>query len=163
MRKLAHKIVFVINSLAAFALLMSYLLPYVSPQTFPLLSVLSLAVPLLIIINILFLLYWTVFLKRKLLLSLIVLLLGISHISSLYKLRGTSSDDTEGALSLLSYNVHSFNRFQWIDSNKIPNDISTLIRSQNPDVFCMQEYYNNPDIDFSQYTHKYEYFNHDNG
>ncbi len=163
MRKVIHKIVFVINSIIAFALLLSYLLPYVSPQVFPLLSVLSLTVPILIIINVLFLLYWLILLKRKMLLSLIVLILGISHVSSLYKLRGKSSEDKEGSISLLSYNVHSFNRFRWIDSDEIPQNISKLVKEQNPDIFCAQEFYNNPDIDFKQYPHKYEYFNNDNG
>jgi len=35
-----------------------------------------------------------------------------------------------------------------------------LIKNENPDIFTAQEFYNNPDIDFSQYTHKYEYFHH---
>ncbi|WP_299247876.1 endonuclease/exonuclease/phosphatase family protein [uncultured Aquimarina sp.] len=163
MRKLINKIIFFVNSVVAFALLISYLLPYVSPQIFPLLSVLSLAVPILIVINALFFIYWAILLKRKMLLSLIILILGISHVSSLYKLRGKSSDDIENTLSLFSFNVHSFNRFDWIDSEKIPQDISKLVRDQNPDIFCAQEYYNNSDTDFSQYHNKYEYFNHDNG
>ncbi|WP_299437355.1 endonuclease/exonuclease/phosphatase family protein [uncultured Aquimarina sp.] len=160
MRKLVNKIVFFINSLVAFALLMSYLLPYISPQTFPLLSVLSLTVPILIVINALFLLYWVILLKRKMLLSLIVLILGISHVSSLYKLRGKSSNEINDTLSLFSFNVHAFNRFKWIDSDVIPKDISKLVKDENPDIFCVQEFYNNPDIDFSQYPHKYEYFHH---
>ncbi|WP_298312952.1 endonuclease/exonuclease/phosphatase family protein [uncultured Aquimarina sp.] len=161
MRKLVNKIIFFINSVVAFALLMSYLLPYISPQTFPLLSVLSLTVPILIVINVLFLLYWAILLKRKMLLSLIVLILGISHVSSLYKLRGKSSDEiNESTLSLFSFNVHAFNRFKWIDSDIIPKDISKLVRDENPDIFCAQEFYNNPDIDFKQYDHKYEYFHH---
>ncbi|MHA7058008.1 endonuclease/exonuclease/phosphatase family protein [Aquimarina sp. M1] len=160
MRKVVNKVVFFVNSLVAFALLMAYLLPYVSPQTFPLLSVLSLAVPILIVINVLFFLYWVILLKRKMLLSLIVLVLGISHVSSLYKIRGKSWDETTNTLSLLSYNVHAFNRFKWIDSDLIPTDISKLVRDEKPDVFCAQEFYNNPDIDFSQYENKYEYFHH---
>ena len=160
MRKLVNKIVFFVNSLVAFALLMSYLLPYISPQTFPLLSVLSLTVPILIVINALFLLYWVILLKRKMLLSLIVLILGISHVSSLYKLTGKSSDEVDNTLSLFSFNVHAFNRFKWIDSDLIPQDISKLLKDENPDIFCAQEFYNNPDIDFSQYVHKYEHFHH---
>ncbi len=160
MRKIINKIVFVMNSIAAFALLLSYLLPYVSPKTFPLLSVLSLTVPVFIVINLFFLLYWVILLNKKMILPLTVLLLGVSHVSSLYKLRGKSSEDTAGSISLLSYNVHSFNRFKWIDSDSIPQDISSLIREQDVDIFCAQEFYNNPDINFSQYKYKYEYFNH---
>ncbi len=164
MRALINRIIFVINSIAAFALLLSYLLPYVSPKMFPFLSVLSLAVPILIVINILFLLYWAIQLNKKLILSLVILVLGISHVSSLYKLKGKSSDDVvENSISLLSYNVRSFNRFEWIDSKSIPQDISKLIREQQPDIFCAQEYYNNPETNFNHYPYKYENFNNDNG
>ncbi len=159
MKALFNKLIFIINSIAAFALLLSYLLPYVSPKMFPLLSVLSLAVPILIVINILFLLYWSVLLNKKLILSLVVLLLGISHVSSLYKIKGKTSEKSEDNISLLSYNVRSFNRFEWIDSETIPQDISTLVKEQNVDIFCAQEYYNNPDINFKQFRYKYENFN----
>jgi len=163
MRALINKIVFLINAIAAFALLLSYLLPYVSPETFPLLSVLSLTVPILIIINLIFLIYWILVFNKRLLLSLVVLILGFSHVSSLYKVGGTSSQKEENTIGLLSYNVHSFNRFNWIDSKTIPQEISALVRKQNPDIFCAQEYYNNLDIDFSQYHYKYENYNNDNG
>ncbi len=158
-----NKVVFGLNAIAAFALLLSFLLPYVSPKTFPLLSVLSLAVPILIVINIIFLLYWVIQLNKKVSLSLIVLILGITHVSSLYKLSGKSSSSFENSFSLLSYNVRSFNRFDWIDSKSIPQDVSTLITKQSADIFCAQEFYNNPDINFSQYPYKYENFNNDNG
>ncbi len=163
MRALVNKIIFVINSIAAFALLLSYLLPYISPKTFPLLSVLSLAVPIFIVINILFLLYWVIQLNKKLILSLTILILGFSHVTSLYKLKGKSSGDVGDSISLLSYNVRSFNRFEWIDSESIPQDISKLVKEQEVDVFCAQEYYNNPDINFNHYSYKYENFNNDNG
>ncbi len=163
MSRLINKIVFIINSLVAFALLMSYLLPYVSPKTFPLLSVLSLAVPILIIINVLFLLYWVIQMDKKLILSLVVLVFGISHISSLYKLGGKSTNEEEEGISLLSFNVRSFNRFDWIDSKSIPQDISKFVKGQNADIFCAQEFYNNPDVDFSQFQYTYQNFNNDNG
>ncbi|WP_103866587.1 endonuclease/exonuclease/phosphatase family protein [Aquimarina sp. I32.4] len=163
MRKILQKIIFVMNSIAAFALLLSYLLPYVSPKMFPLLSVLSLAVPVLILINVSFLFYWAILFSKRLILSFVVLILGVSHVSSLYKLRGKSMDKIENSISLMSYNVHSFNRFYWIDSKTIPQDISKLVREQNSDVFCVQEYYNNPDTNFKQYPYKYQEFNDNNG
>ncbi|MFL1896874.1 endonuclease/exonuclease/phosphatase family protein [Aquimarina sp. 2-A2] len=164
MRKLVNRFVFLLNSIVAFALLLSYLLPYISPKTFPLLSVLSLTVPILILINALFMVYWILLVNRRFLLSFIVLLLGISHVFSLYKFRGKSAKaDKENTLSLLSYNVHSFNRFEWIDNELIPQEISALVKEQNPDIFCGQEFYNNPDIDFSQYPYSYQDFNNDNG
>ena len=63
----------------------------------------------------------------------------------------------------MSYNVHSFNRFDWIDSKQIPQDISKLVKTESPDILCAQEYYNDVFTDFTQYRYKYENFNNDNG
>ncbi len=162
MGKLINKIIFLINSIVAFALLLSYLLPYVSPKTFPLLSVLSLTVPVFIVINLIFLVYWIILLNKRLILSLVVLILGFSHVSSLYKLGGKSSE-SEDALTLLSYNVRSFNRYGWIASKSIPKDISEFVKEEGVDIFCAQEYHTKPGLDFSQYPYKFEDFNNDNG
>lgn len=163
MKRLLGKFIFAMNLIVALALLLSYLLPYVSPKTFPLLSVLSLTVPILILVNLVFLVFWIVRLNKKAILSLVVLILGLSHVTSLYKLKGKSIEDYNNSISLFSYNVHSFNRFKWITSDVIPKDISALVKEQNPDIFCAQEFYNNPDINFSQYKHTYQDFNNDNG
>lgn len=163
MKRLFGKFIFAMNLIAALALLLSYLLPYVSPKTFPLLSVLSLTVPILILINLFFLVYWIIRVNKKVLLSLFVLILGFSHVTSLYKLQGKKVENYNNSISLFTYNVHSFNRFKWISSDVIPQDISALVKKQNPDIFCAQEFYNNPDINFTQYKHKYQNFNNDNG
>ena len=73
---LISKVVFLLNTLAAAILLLSYVLPFVPPKSFGVLSVLSLAVPFLILVNIIFFEYWFVKLKKQLLLSLLVLLSG---------------------------------------------------------------------------------------
>ena len=55
--KLIDKVVFFVNSLVALMLLLSYVLPYIEPKKFAFLSVLSLTVPLLIVMNLLFMIY----------------------------------------------------------------------------------------------------------
>ena len=62
------KIVFLINSFVATLLLLSYILPLVPPKTFTILSVLSLFVPFLILVNVIFFVYWLIKLKRQLIL-----------------------------------------------------------------------------------------------
>jgi len=158
--KWADQFVFIVNSVLAFMLFLSYSLPYISPSTFPLLSVLSLAVPILIVINMFFLMYWILRFKKQMALSLIILLLGASHISSLYRFGAEAVHEDVESITLLSYNVHQFNRFKWITSNtKIPQDISEFVASQRPTIFCAQEYYYNPHTDFSAFQYKYIDFN----
>ena len=62
-----NKIIVLINSVVAVLLLLSYGLAYVPPKTFSLISVLSLTVPLLIVLNIGFVVYWLIKLKKQLL------------------------------------------------------------------------------------------------
>jgi endonuclease/exonuclease/phosphatase family metal-dependent hydrolase len=137
---LLDKIIFVLNSLLAFALLISYLLPYVPPKNFPLLSVLSLGVPLLIISNLLFLLFWAIRFKRQVLLSLIVLLIGYNHVFSLFQFSGKPEETGAGSLSIMSYNVRMFNSYEWTKDKNIPGKITDFVTEKNPDILLTQEH-----------------------
>ena len=138
--KFVNKIIFVVNSLAAFLLLISYILPYIPPKSFATLSVLSLSVPLLIILNLLFFLYWLLKVKKQLLLSLIVLLLGWSHITSMYKFSGSKNVEDADNFSVMTFNVRLFNRFGWLPNIHVKEDIVKLIKTDKPDIVCLQEY-----------------------
>lgn len=158
MKKLSfvNRIIFIVNSLVAAVLLFSYLLPYVAPKNFAFLSVLSLAVPLLIILNALFMLYWLLKAKKQLLLSGLVLLLGYSYVGSLYKFSSSKNIENGDDLSIMNYNVRLFNLYNWIDSDSVEQDIMSLIKKDNPDVVCFQEYHPHERIDLSSYKYKYE-------
>ncbi|UZO79449.1 endonuclease/exonuclease/phosphatase family protein [Aquimarina sp. ERC-38] len=162
MKTIIHRFLFVLNSIFAFTLLLSYLLPYISPRSFPLISLLSLTVSPLILLNILFLIYWLLVLNKKFLVSLIALLLGFSHVTSLYRFNfftNTTTTDHENVLSLMSYNVLSFNRFFSIDSQTVPEDISKLVQKKNPDIICMQEFREGMETDFVQFPYKFLKYN----
>lgn len=137
------KFLFLLNSLFAAVLLFAYLLPFVPPKTFILLSVFSLGVPLLIIVNVLFLIYWLLRLKRQVMLPLVVLLLGFNHLTSIYEFSSTElPKEDEGTLRVLSYNVRQFNQFRWSERADIPQRIAAYVNDRNPDIVGMQEFYN---------------------
>ena len=66
------KAIFFVNSVFAILLVFGYALPYIPPHIFPKLSVLSLLLPVLLLINAVFLLYWVLRGKRQLFLSVIL-------------------------------------------------------------------------------------------
>ena len=103
------KIIYFLNAVVAAILLLSYILPYIQPKNFSLLSVLSLAVPILLLINAIFLLYWLLKVKKQLLLSLIVLLLGYNYVISLYNFSSSKSEEIANTISIMNYNVRLFN------------------------------------------------------
>ncbi len=147
------KVVFFINSVFAILLALGYALPYIPPHIFPRLSVLSLILPVLIIINIFFLIYWILRAKKQLFLSAFVLIIGISHISALYHF-GSNAIDTKG-LKLMSYNVRSFNIHGWSKQKNIGDRILEFISEKKPDIVCLQEYYPKYTLPLDQYPHQY--------
>lgn len=153
--KLFDKVMFVVNSFAATVLLLSYLLPYLEPKKFAFLSVLSLAVPVLIILNILFVVYWLLKVKRQLILSLFVLIIGYNYLFSLYKFSSSKQVKDNANISVMNYNVRLFNLFNWIEEDNVKLQIISFINAENPDVLCFQEYHSKDDIKLEGY-YKFE-------
>jgi endonuclease/exonuclease/phosphatase family metal-dependent hydrolase len=148
-----NKIIYLLNSLLATILLLSYLVPFVSPQNIPVFAILSLFVPTLIIINIFFVIYWIFNLKKHFLLSASILIIGWFFSTPLYKLtenRSSLNDD----LKVMSYNVRMFNHWKWIDDQNIPEKISDFVSEQSPDILLFQEYYTSEKQPFL-YPYKY--------
>lgn len=150
------KFLFFLNILAVLILLFSYLLPYIPPSTFALLSVFSLGVPLLIVVNVIFLLFWLFRLRIQALLSLIVLLIGFNHVTSVYEISsGEEEMQGDSVLKVLTYNVRQFNQYGWAEDRDIPQKISEFIKEQDADVVAMQEYYNGELNIARSFPHKY--------
>jgi len=149
--KFGSKIIFVINSLVAFLLLISYILPYIPPKSFATLSVLSLGVPLLIILNVIFFVYWLLRVKKQMILSLMVLLLGWSYISSMYKFSSSSDIKDDANFSVMSFNVRLLNKFGWLPSKTVKEDIIKLVKEENADIICFQEYRRSDAIELEGY------------
>jgi endonuclease/exonuclease/phosphatase family metal-dependent hydrolase len=158
MKKLSfvNKVIFAMNSLFAMMLLLSYILPYVAPNRFALLAVLSLAVPFLILSNILFMVYWLMNVKKQLLLSLIVLVVGFKHVGSLYKFSSSKNIEDENNLTIMNYNVRLFNLYNWIPGNEVQQEIVNFIKKEAPDVISFQEYHPHQKVDLTSFKYKYE-------
>lgn len=162
MRKLSwkNKLVFVVNSVLALLLLLSYLVPHVSPQMVPTLALLSLVVPLLILLNILFIIYWLIKLKRQFLLSVIVLLIGFKSVTSFYKI-SEKEILLNNDLKIMSFNARLFNLYKWkIESpDTIRQQVVDFISAKSPDIVCFQEFVN----DYSGYfDYRYRFVNNRN-
>lgn len=155
MKKLGFlgKFIFFVNSIFAVFLLASYLLPFIPPHVFPALSVLSLLLPVLLIINGFFLVYWIIRGRRQLLLSAVVLALGITHILSIFRFGGTEDTEAQNALKVLTYNVRQFNTHGWTKEVGVGNRILAFIENEKPDVVGIQEYH--PDFTLSKEAFPY--------
>ena len=159
MRKSFNKFIYWGNLLAAFLLLISFILPYLPPKSFPTLSLLSLIVSLLIIVNIIFAIYWAVQFRRRFLVSFTVLLISYFYFNVFYEVSSEGDvSQYKNTLSVLSYNVRLFNAYEKNPKTDAPQIISEMLFEENPDVVCVQEYYKPNAIDFSAYKYQYIHF-----
>lgn len=156
MKKLSwfNKVIFGFNIVITVVTFIAYVLPFLAPKMFPLLSVLTLILPLFLILNALFFIYWLLQLKRQVILSGLVLLLGITFINKFYKFSSSDIKKQEKDFTVMSYNVRLFNIFDWIEDDTIGNTILSFINEQNPDILCIQEYSENAKVDFRVYKYK---------
>ena len=157
MKKLSwfNKFMLLLNIVLTVVTFIAYVLPFLAPKIFPILAVLTLFLPVILFVNLMFFLYWSIQIKRQMLLSGIVLLIGFTFINKTYKFR----DDTKIApseFSIMSYNVRLFNKFGWSEKETVPIEISDFVKEQNPDFLCIQEYSETKYFDYSNY--KYQYF-----
>lgn len=151
-----NKFMFFFNIVLTVLTFLAYVLPFLAPKLFPFLSVLTLIMPLFLILNALFFIYWAFQFKKQIFLSGLVLLIGITFINKFYKFSATNLPESENDFKVMSYNVRLFNLFEWIDVNDVPEKIQDFINSQNPDILCIQEFSSSSEkIDLRVYKHKY--------
>jgi len=150
-----NKIMFFLNIVLTVVTFSVYILPFLAPKSFPLLAVLTLFMPAFFVANGLFFFYWGIQFKKRLILSGLVLLTGITFISKFYKFSANEYSKDEKDFSVMSYNVRLFNVFKWLDRDDIPENIKTFIDEKDPDILCIQEYSNSAHLDLKVYPHRY--------
>jgi len=151
-----NKIVFAINIFTAALLFSACLTPYMSVSTFPAISFLGLAVPVLVAANILFFLYWLLQRKRQWAISFLALLLGYLALGNFVHLPfGSNASFSEDDLTVMSFNVREFNDNKIIDSGSISKEIEDLVNTEKPDIICFQEAGKITVTDYDSYPYRY--------
>lgn len=151
------KVTLILNVLAVIMLLISYLSPYIDPRTFWPFAFFGLAYMPLLLLNVLFMLFWLFIRNRRAfaLLSLATILIGWqalrahiglnkSGLASQSQIENPQADSlTSGTdLRVMTYNVHLFREFgQTKNEPDIKDEALELIRTADPDLICIQEYY----------------------
>ncbi|GAB5556398.1 MAG: endonuclease/exonuclease/phosphatase family protein [Schleiferiaceae bacterium] len=134
---------YLLNALVAFVLLASYLSYFLSPEYFSWISVISLGLPILVAVNLAFLIFWGVQLKRYFFTSALTLALGWTFLASTYQWQGKSMDTRgrEDVLSVMSFNVRSYNQYQMDEKEGLQAKVETFLEEEDPDVLFLQEHY----------------------
>ena len=139
--RIVQKLIRWANVLIVFFTLMTYLAPYVSPQRFWPFAFIGLVYPVLLVINLLFVAYWTFQRRWQALLSLGVILVGWNHFAGLVGLHpGGSSPEGASLLKTMTFNAYGFSNFHTKGTPANPEELQALVYQYQPDVLCVQEF-----------------------
>ncbi len=158
MKKLSllDKILFLINIVFGILMGISFFVPYVPVKFMPTISVVSLVVPFLVYINILFLFYWSLRKKKQFLLSFTLIILWYVLLGPFYQFSIKQEMESSADLTVMSFNVRSFNKYNWIKNPNIDDEILAFIKNKDPDILCFQEFSMIKKRRFDIYPYSYE-------
>lgn len=146
LQRFFSKIFLFFNFLAAFSVGLSYLSIYVSPEKAWILAFFGLAYPYILLANLFFIIIWIISRKLWFLLSVSFILLGANHFNDFIQINTFSEKvKLSEPLKIMSYNVRLFDLYNWGKNwsyNKINrNNIYALLKQEQPDIICFQEYF----------------------
>lgn len=128
---------------ASISLALSYLSPFIHPESWSLIPLFGLAYPVIFIIHLLLTTTWLFISKRCALGMAILIIIGGNLHFRTFTIG--SGDDPNGAeeVKVLSYNVHLFDRYN-PNPNEADNNRDKIIQfldKEDADIMCFQEFY----------------------
>jgi len=164
----------VLNIVVVLFFLLACLAPYLNPDAWWFISFLGLAFPFILFIVIVFMIWWLMVKKRLALISFVAMLIGYKSISIFFAFHPFSSfkkEKEDDNIRVASWNVA---RFIEMRRNNNPGSqtrlkMMELIKEQNADIFCMQEFFHSLDTTWydninyiaDKFNYPYHYFSRD--
>jgi endonuclease/exonuclease/phosphatase family metal-dependent hydrolase len=152
-----------LNVLLILLTLLSYLSPYVNPQTFWPISLLGLAYPWLLLLNLLFAIGWGLQRKRYAFMSLACIVAGIGHLTNFIGFDLSESAVHPGSIPVLSYNIYGFRGLPTGENGRGADtaDFWAFLEETGPiDIICLQEakeHHTEEFVDVLKYPHHFQY------
>ena len=121
-----NRFIFLLNSLCLILLLFAYISPFINPTFFWPISLLGLLFPILIIINLIFLIYWGILRKRSFFANLIILLIGFPFTEKYVGSNGITFGIDEFGKSAPYKDIY---KFFGLESSNIANKTKKLVKN----------------------------------
>jgi endonuclease/exonuclease/phosphatase family metal-dependent hydrolase len=137
-----HRPIWWLNGLAVLALLLAHLSVYVPPTLLWPAAFFGIAYPYLLLVNTGFLLWWALFRRKRMWASAVAVLVGWGHVGEYVQFFGRSAPPKamDGAFKVMNWNVRIFDLYNWNHSERTREEMLELIRVEDPDILCMQEF-----------------------
>ena len=137
-RRFASLIMALVAIVGVVVAAMSWLCCLVSPVNAPVLQFFGIAFWPIFAFNVIVLVLLAIVRSKKAFLSLLALLVSLPGLFKSYSFGKTSEED---GIKVMSYNVHIFQDIaNKINAESFVQDIVDMVRSESPDVLCLQEF-----------------------
>ncbi len=133
-----------LNGLAVLVLLLTYLAPHISPRTGWMLALLAMTYPYQLLLHTFFIVWWSLFRRKRLLVSLVAVLLGWGHVGDHFQAFGRSAPAREvrgDGVKILSWNVRLFDLYNWSHNKTTRERVFSVIEREDADILCLQEFF----------------------
>jgi endonuclease/exonuclease/phosphatase family metal-dependent hydrolase len=141
---LFDKIVLILNIIAALALLLSYLAPSTDPRDFSLIASLGFGYLVLLLINILFIIFWSIKYRFYFLISTLAILSGytilIANFGFHFNTSITKNEIRTGTIRVMAYNVNVFKGIEEHEEDPTQERVMQVLRENNVDIMCFEEF-----------------------
>ena len=132
-----------LNVVVALCLFGAYYSPTTNPSDYWFVSLLGIGYPYLLFINLLFIIYWALSRRFFWLLSLVAIVVGWSHLQTVFALNimAPKKEESKVRFKVMSYNVKNFDLYNWTENEEARDDMMRLIKEKDPDIITFQEFY----------------------
>jgi len=130
-----------LNYFSVIAILLSYCAQFINPHNFWPIAFFGLAYPVLLYLNLFFILYWLVQLKLFFIWSLLIIIFGWNSFFSVFQLPKKNEKVNTGDVKVTSYNSMLFDLYNWSNNKKSREIIFSMLKEESPDILCLQEFY----------------------
>ncbi|MFA6261486.1 MAG: endonuclease/exonuclease/phosphatase family protein [Bacteroidia bacterium] len=146
--------------MAILLLLASYLAPFITPEISWHIAFLGLAYPAILAVNMLFILYWIIFLNLKFMFSLAAIIIGINYVPRFIQIGSKKAPQSDTAcVQILTFNAKYFNVPDPVD--KTTEDFFfEKIDKINPDLLAFQEMSSDNTLKNNVYSRLQKKYNH---
>jgi endonuclease/exonuclease/phosphatase family metal-dependent hydrolase len=135
-------VLIILTILSVLCLVLSYVAFFISPAKVWFLAFFGLAYPVILAVNLLFVILWLLMRKIFIWIPLIAILIGFSHVLSIIEFRSNDGPPASGSIKVLSYNIHGESEYYKKPSaNGNLSAVLDFISEQKPDILCIQEFY----------------------
>jgi len=133
--------------ISALLLFISYYSSHLHPESFKLLATLSLMFPVLLLLNLIWILIFAILLQyKRLIIAIIVQLYFFPQLSDYYNISFSEKNiPAQKALSVMSFNVKLFDLYNWQNNYLTREKIFNYLKTHPADIMCFQEFYTSED------------------